>query len=295
MARSRYIKPAFFKDEDLAALPALTRILFAGLWGLADKYGRLEDRPKFIKVEVLPYDKVDIVAMLTALERARFITRYEVDGRRYLQVRTFTKHQRISGAEAKAPTTIPAPPTWLGRTEDAPPIAHIPPENDEEALEKHTRSTKEAPEKHLSARSTEYLCTEYLKEPTPPPPASPGPDLAALFERWWGVYPKKTKRQDALRAFKKLKPTPALVDAMLAALAWQATSLNWTKDGRQFCPYPATWLNARQWEDDRGSYQFAADPYAHLPYLWRCKTCGEIHEATRDRAQAGWCPKAVSA
>jgi len=46
MARTRSIKPAFFANEHLAELSAGTRLLFIGLWTIADKNGKLEDRPK---------------------------------------------------------------------------------------------------------------------------------------------------------------------------------------------------------------------------------------------------------
>ena len=54
MARARNIKPAFFKNETLVELPVETRLLFIGLWTLADREGRLEDRPKRIKMEIYP-------------------------------------------------------------------------------------------------------------------------------------------------------------------------------------------------------------------------------------------------
>ena len=60
MPRMRNIKPDFFKDEDLSYLPFEARIIFAGLLCLADREGRLEYRPKRIKVEIMPFDDVDI-------------------------------------------------------------------------------------------------------------------------------------------------------------------------------------------------------------------------------------------
>ena len=50
MARSRNIKPGFFKNEDLLDLPYEYRLLFVGLWTLADREGYLEDRPKRIRM-----------------------------------------------------------------------------------------------------------------------------------------------------------------------------------------------------------------------------------------------------
>jgi len=90
--RSRNIKPGFFTNEYLAELDPLARILFEGLWCLADREGRLEDRPKKIKVEVLPYDDVDVDHLLRFLE-GKFILRYQKDGEKYIQVITFLKHQ----------------------------------------------------------------------------------------------------------------------------------------------------------------------------------------------------------
>jgi hypothetical protein len=92
--RARNIKPGFFKNESLAECDPLARILFIGLWGLADKEGRLEDRPKKIKVEVLAYDDCDVDALLSQLAMRKFITRYEADGKKLIQVERFTKHQR---------------------------------------------------------------------------------------------------------------------------------------------------------------------------------------------------------
>ena len=93
MARSRMLKPGFFKNEDLLDLPPLTRLLFAGLWGIADRDGRIEDRPKRIKIEVLPADDCDVNLMLWFLQASGFIVRYEHSGRYYVAILSFNKHQ----------------------------------------------------------------------------------------------------------------------------------------------------------------------------------------------------------
>ena len=109
MARSRNIKPGFFKNENLADLDPLARLLFAGLWTLADRDGRLENRPKRIKVEILPYDECSIEELLAELEggREQFIFCYEVDGEQYIQINNFLKHQNPHHKEQES--TIPAP------------------------------------------------------------------------------------------------------------------------------------------------------------------------------------------
>ena len=76
-------------------------------------------------------------------------------------------------------------------------------------------------------------------------------DILPLFDRFWGAYPRKVSKADARKAFAKLNPDAELVEAMLRALDWQKRLPEWTKDGGQFIPYPATWLNARRWEDEQ--------------------------------------------
>lgn len=107
MARIRTIKPEFFKHDKLAELPALARLLFIGLWTIADREGRLENRPKRIKAEVLPYDDANVDEMLKQLREYGFITCYEVDGRDYIQIDNFIKHQHVFPREQAS--IIPEP------------------------------------------------------------------------------------------------------------------------------------------------------------------------------------------
>ena len=108
MARARNIKPGFFKNELLAEMPPETRLLFMGLWCLADREGRFEDRPKKIKMELFPCDSFSIEDSLALLAKDGFLLRYEVGGKRYAQVVNFTKHQMPHHKEV--PSDIPAPP-----------------------------------------------------------------------------------------------------------------------------------------------------------------------------------------
>lgn len=100
MARARNIKPAFFKNADLVETSFETRLLFAGLWTLADREGRLLDRPKQIKMELFPADNVDVDACLNSLFEFGFIDRYIADGKRVIQIINFSKNQIPHGKEA---------------------------------------------------------------------------------------------------------------------------------------------------------------------------------------------------
>lgn len=107
MARSRNIKPSFFTNELLPEIDPLGRLLFIGMWCIADREGRLEDRPKRIKIEILPSDNCDVDRLLDALQIRGFIKRYEVAGARFIQVTNFTKHQSPHFREGAS--RIPAP------------------------------------------------------------------------------------------------------------------------------------------------------------------------------------------
>lgn len=108
MPRARLLKPDFFRDEELCELPFEVRLLFAGLWTLADREGRLEYRLKRIKADLFPYDDgVDVAAGLERLN-GNFITIYESDGDKFIQINTFSKHQHPHIKEPKS--TIPGKP-----------------------------------------------------------------------------------------------------------------------------------------------------------------------------------------
>jgi hypothetical protein len=106
VARIRSIKPGFFSNEHLAELSFAHRLCFAGLWTLADREGRLEDRPRRIKAALFPYDEVDVDALLNGLAGKDFVTRYVADGVPYLEIPTFSQHQRPKLDET--PSVIPA-------------------------------------------------------------------------------------------------------------------------------------------------------------------------------------------
>jgi hypothetical protein len=100
--RSRNIKPGFFKNDVLAGCSFESRLLFIGLWCMADKEGRIEKRPLRIKAEIFPYDDINIHRELTVLERNAFIATYKVDDKEYLQVINFVVHQSPHHTEAKS-------------------------------------------------------------------------------------------------------------------------------------------------------------------------------------------------
>ena len=225
MARSRNIKPGFFCNEILVELPFEYRLLFIGLWTVADRAGRFQDRPTRIKMELFPADSVDVEAGLRALHDNGFITRYSVDGCRYCQVLAWDKHQNPHIKEATS--TIPAP--------DA-----------------SGASTVQTPDKN-SASPADSLIPDSLNLIPDSRTLDQQADRSTetRFEEFWAAYPRKVGKEDARKAFVKLNPDAGLLAVMLDAVATSAKSEHWAKD-KQFIPHPATWIRGKRWQDEEG-------------------------------------------
>jgi hypothetical protein len=111
MSRARTLRPGFFRNEVLGRMSPWHRLLFEGLWGEADREGRLEDRPMKLKGALFPYDpftEEQVDAWLGDLDREKFIKRYAHPDYPYplIQVLNFTKHQHPHKKEP--PSYIPA-------------------------------------------------------------------------------------------------------------------------------------------------------------------------------------------
>jgi hypothetical protein len=234
VARIRLLKPGFFHNEILSELEPHARLLFAGLWLLADRDGRLEDRPKRVAIEIFPYEPhLNVDGLLSQLDDAGFIVRYEVDGVCIIQIVTFVRHQSPHQKEA---------PSQLAKI----PSDFVKPSN-------FRTKPSQAPVK-----------TEFgPADPDPDPDLSPYPDPTLHhsrarmereredgFEAFWFTYPRKVGKGEARKVWKKLRPSAALTDQIVEAVRRQRVWPDWTKDGGKFIPHPATWLNQTRWEDE---------------------------------------------
>lgn len=193
MPRTRLLDPGFFIDEELAALPPLTRLLFAGLWTLADRAGRLADKPNVIKLATLPWDDTNIDQMLDDLDAAGFIDRYRVDGRRYIQVSNFAAYQKPHQREAASeippcPYDLGAPKANLGapKADQGAPDETSPTGRDEKGAPRRPVSDPDSdPDPDPDADSGD---APTLATPTPPAPVrGGGQQFGRLFIHRWQV------------------------------------------------------------------------------------------------------------
>lgn len=94
MARMRTVKPEFWTDSRMVALPMEARLFFIGLWNFADDAGLLEDDPLAIKMQVFPGDDIDILPLIEGLiSKGRIHRATATDGTRLLVIRRFVRHQ----------------------------------------------------------------------------------------------------------------------------------------------------------------------------------------------------------
>ena len=141
MSRIRTVKPELFQHDGLfdaevaAGLPL--RLAFVGLFTQCDRSGRFKWRPRFLKLQVMPYDAVDFGSVLDALHAGGWLVRYGVDGA-FGSIPTWNDHQRPNGREADS--VLPSP-------EDAPETVAITSDSTRQPRVDHASSTR-----HGSAR-----------------------------------------------------------------------------------------------------------------------------------------------
>jgi hypothetical protein len=248
MARTRSIKPGFFDNEILGDLPPLTRLLFIGLWCIADREGRLEDKPRRIKKILLGYDDVDadgVDRMLQSLHDTGFIFRYTVEDKSYIQVVNFTKHQNPHIREKAS--EIPPPPDFIAEHHESP----------IQAPDLHSAGTVQATPITVNLSPS----TGTLSPTTDNPPEGEddvdGPDeqppkslLERRFDEFWAAYPKKVGKKAALASWKKVKPDTELFDKIMTAIGRAKATWQWQRENGRYIPNPKTWLNEGRWDDE---------------------------------------------
>ena len=220
MSRIRTIQPDFYKDDALADLSIYARFIFPGLWCLADKRGRIEDRPRRIKVELLPYDAPEIAPLIDELADAGFLFRYVVEDKNYIQIKGFEKHQRPHHTEKESEI-----PEFNGGITVTPPSA---PRKAPDGREGKGRERK-----GIGANAGAFDATR--------------------FDEFWAMFPNKRDKQKAQEAFKRLNPDDRLFKKMMDGLKAEISYREKMDRSGEFVPcwkYGQGWINGKRWEDE---------------------------------------------
>lgn len=187
MARARNIKPGLFKNEVLGVADPIYTLLFEGLWIMADRDGKLEDRPLRIRGEIFPYrEGLDMDAMLNWLEANHFIRRYVAAGVKCILVLEFVKHQNPHKNEA--PSELPDP------TESA-----------SDGIGTKPEFIGTTPADSLIPDSLNLIPDSLTPAPAPPgraEPQQPAKGYSDEFEAAWAEYPARAGGNSKADAFK---------------------------------------------------------------------------------------------
>jgi hypothetical protein len=266
---SRWISPDFFNDPDLLDLPPEARLLFVGLWCLADREGKLLDRPRRIKHQVLPYDAVDVDDLLWQLQAAGSIVRYRLEGHSLVQVTNFTDHQPIHNREAASKL----PDFTIASIRERPTFADVEqpgtcPTGDVQVTDTDPAAVGHLRPMTVTASVTASAKEQGLKEPTPGNGAAVAdvlegevvPPCDDGFDTFWRAYPNKQGKVLAQRKWRGLSTT----DRAAATLVAQAMRLCVQQGYREvdLCPHGSTFLNQRRWDEwfDDESGELRAPP-----------------------------------
>lgn len=232
MARIRTVKPELFRHECLFEAEQTTglpiRLAWIGLFTVCDKAGRFRWRPRALKLDVLPYDDVDFSRVLDACATRGLLVKYRVGDAWYGCIPTWRSHQTINNRESESdlPPLDHADEVW---TYDNQQVADACATREARGLV-HAQGEGEGEGERINNLSTAKASDEI--------------DLFAA--EFWPSYPRKEAKPKAASAFRRLSKADqrAAIDGIAK---WQRSG-RWTD--QKFIPLPASYLNARRWEDE---------------------------------------------
>ena len=219
---NRIIKDSIRTSKSINTMTDFQFRLWTYLLTYVDDYGRGSADPELLKGFVFPRRKgvteATIEKALQDLANIGSILLYDVDGESYFCFPNWADHQRIQTKKSRFP--LP----------------------DDGTLKKVTVSHGEQPSESNPIQSESNPNPNTNPNPNPNPRETRG----AAFEKFWTAYPRKEGKQKARAAFEKVTVP---LDVLLTAIESQKRSAQWCKDGGQYIPHAATWLNGKRWED----------------------------------------------
>lgn len=215
---NRIIKESVCVSDSIDSLSWFEEVLFYRLIVNCDDYGRFDGRAAVIKSRLFPLkDSVTVKAVSDAINKlasAELVTLYVFEGKPYLYLPTWDKHQQVRARRSK----YPEPSSDLISSD----IICNQMISDVPVIQSKNESKNESESESKSAREE-------------------------AFDVFWAAYPRKVGKGAARKAFAKL---PAAVFPLLVpAVEAQKQCAQWRKNGGEYIPNPATWLNQERWED----------------------------------------------
>ncbi len=236
MARKRMVHPDIWTDVKFLGLPTdEARLLWIGLMNFADDEGIFEESIITIKCQILPMSQTPVELIedyMRTMVTLRMLERGQgSDGKSLLRFRHWHNYQKISHPTKSRYLFTPV------QEEDSTNSMRANGELNESSLRPPSQYNiiKDNIVKDNIIKDKPKSKSQMLKE-------------EFTFERFYKMYPRKLKRKNAESAFKKIpaKDLEAVFEGVTRYIKY------WTLNAveKDFIPYPATWLNAKQWNDE---------------------------------------------
>ena len=225
----RIIKESSCTSDTLASLTDFEERFWWRLTVNCDDFGRCDARPAILKSKLFPLmDKThkDISKALNRLASVGLVKVYEVDGRPFLQVVKWDKHQRIRAKRSKFPSPDDACEHLMANDSKCP---------------RNPIQSESNPNPNARA-NTHARADSFINDPVTTEGAlSDG----SLFTSFWNAYPENARsdREGAWEAWKMLNPTSDMAEKIMGFLDHWKASKRWTDDGGTFIPAPKNFLN----------------------------------------------------
>ena len=218
---NRILKESICTSDQLNELSWFEEALFYRLIVNCDDYGRFDGRIPVIKNRLFPLKETltakSVRDGINKLASTGLVILYECDGKPYLYLPTWNDHQIVRAKKSK----YPAP--------------------DEGMIQSANICNQ------MNSDENKCLRNPIQSESNPNPnPNTNTRKREEDFETFWNAYPRKEGKQKARTAFGKVTVP---VEELLEAIEAQKQSAQWSKDGGQFIPHAATWLNGCRWQD----------------------------------------------
>lgn len=99
VARKRMIDPGIWQSEDFSKLSSLAKLVFIGLFSLADDEGRGRSNPTYLKSSLFPYEEnirsTDIDKTLSEISSNMSVIFYSYNGSSYYSLLSWNTFQKI--------------------------------------------------------------------------------------------------------------------------------------------------------------------------------------------------------
>ena len=250
---NRWVREGILDSERVNSLSWDAEVFYRRLINAVDDFGRFDGRASIIKARLYALKPrvrdTDIPSWIAECVKAGLLSVYIVNSKPYVVL------HKLGEPRAKNSKYPPPPPEIdVNQFADANTCEHM---RADANICSQTRADANTCE-HMRPPNALRLTPNAYREDPPLPPADAGggdapPKTGTYspeFLRFWEAFPRRTQKANAAKAWKKLNPDAELIERILAAISWQKKQDQWLREGGRYIPHPATWLNARGWEDE---------------------------------------------